>query len=465
MQNFPADFFSYRMITVVNPFKDMSNLVNPAPENTSEDSLTSAVKTEQDCLSSPADRPHIAVSTDKSSYGTREKVKMEISVAGTDRKPLQADLAVSVVKAFLSATGQNNPTRPAASSSSGEAAEATPLHLPELEGGLIRGLIFNKATNEPLRNTDISFSVVGRTARCQFARTNEDGRFIFVTGDLAGLNEIVIQPLVPDNSSSYVDLEQYFSSSYSTFNLPRYNLDTTLADKMNNAVISTQITNNYEQTRKKNNDNTGNAVPDFFGAPSRVIYLKDFIELKDIREVVKEILPDVSLFRKNGHQALKVVSSNAYQLFSDQALVLFDGVPVNDIEALMKVDAKDLDAIRITNTRYFYGEYIFDGIISFISKSGNLNLSESSNPVFRQVFEGCQKHEEFFVPDYGSDRLTKIPDFRNTLFWKPDLTTTDNGSASVEFYTSDEAMEYLVNIDGVTSDGARIHYSAPLVVN
>lgn len=465
MQNFSSDFFSYRVITVINPFKDLSDLVNPATENTSDNNLTSALTTEHDCLSGPADKPVISVSTDKNSYGIREKVKINISVTGTDRKPLQADLSVSVVKAFLSAKGQRNTVGSAAGGKFERINEGTPLHLPELEGELIRGLIFNKATNEPLRNTDISFSVVGRTARCQFARTNEDGRFTFVTRDLAGLNEIVIQPLVPDNSSSYVDLDQYFSNSYSSFSLPRFNLDTSMAENINNAVISMQVTNNYEQTRKKNNDSNGKTIPDFFGAPSRVIYLRDFIELKDIREVVKEILPDVSLFRKNGRQALKVVSSNAYQLFSDQALVLFDGVPVNDIEALMKVDAKDLDEIRITNTRYFYSEYIFDGIISFISKSGNLDFSESTNPVFRQVFEGCQKLEKFYSPDYGSDRFSKIPDLRNTLFWKPDLTIAEDGSSSVEFYTSDEAMDYLLTIDGVTSDGAPIHFSAPLVVN
>lgn len=465
MQNFSSDFFSYRVITVINPFKDLSDLVNLATENTSDNNLTSALTTEHDCLSGPADRPVISVSTDKNNYGIREKVKINISVTGTDRKPLQADLSVSVVKAFLSAKGQRNTVGSAAGGKFERINEGTPLHLPELEGELIRGLIFNKATNEPLRNTDISFSVVGRTARCQFARTNEDGRFTFVTRDLAGLNEIVIQPLVPDNSSSYVDLDQYFSNSYSSFSLPRFNLDTSMAENINNAVISMQVTNNYEQTRKKNNDSNGKTIPDFFGAPSRIIYLRDFIELKDIREVVKEILPDVSLFRKNGRQALKVVSSNAYQLFSDQALVLFDGVPVNDIEALMKVDAKDLDEIRITNTRYFYSEYIFDGIISFISKSGNLDFSESTNPVFRQVFEGCQKLEKFYSPDYGSDRFSKIPDLRNTLFWKPDLTIAEDGSSSVEFYTSDEAMDYLLTIDGVTSDGAPIHFSAPLVVN
>ena len=36
-----------------------------------------------------------------------------------------------------------------------------------------------KSTDEPLRNTDISLSYVGKTARCQFGKTDENGEFIF----------------------------------------------------------------------------------------------------------------------------------------------------------------------------------------------------------------------------------------------------------------------------------------------
>jgi hypothetical protein len=40
-----------------------------------------------------------------------------------------------------------------------------------------------------------------------------------------------------------------------------------------------------------------------------------------------------------------------------------------------------------------------------------------------------------------------------------------DGAAAVEFCTSDEAMEYTVIIEGFTSGGTRLQYTAPLQVN
>ena len=101
-----------------------------------------------------------------------------------------------------------------------------------------------------------------------------------------------------------------------------------------------QVSNNYEQVRDKNDAPPAFKRRDFFGGSDRIVDMSDYIELTNIREVVKEILPEVVLFTKDKKAALKVVSSNPYQIFNNPALVLFDGVPVSDIEELMKVSAK-----------------------------------------------------------------------------------------------------------------------------
>lgn len=465
MQNFTPGLFAYRMITVINPFRDPGDLAASVSEKTAESGSFSGTEEQNDAKTPPENQMQVTITPDRSKYGKRDSVKISISVNGTDMKPAKADLSLSVIKSFLAAPGQDYRIIDGTGLPSMNNTSASAIHLPELEGELIRGVIYNKATNEPLANTDISFSVVGKTSRCQFARTNSKGEFIFVTSDIAGQKEIVIQPLQPDISGSFVELAEPFCSSFASIKLPGFGLDTAMAENINDAVISMQVKNVYEQAVDRTIDSAVFRIPDFFGAPSRIIKLADFIELKDVREIVKELLPDVTLIRKNGRPALKVVSSNIYQLFEDPALVIFDGVPVNDIDALMKVSAKDLETIKITNARYFYSDYIFDGIICFISKKGNLSSMEYNNSVFRQVYDGCQKNEEFFSPDYMVPGLERIPDFRNTLYWIPELMTSEDGTASVDFFTSDEAGEYLISVDGLTSDGRKIHFTAPLTVN
>jgi hypothetical protein len=46
-----------------------------------------------------------------------------------------------------------------------------------------------------------------------------------------------------------------------------------------------------------------------------------------------------------------------------------------------------------------------------------------------------------------------LPDYRNTLYWKPDLHTGKNGKAAVDFFTSDESSDYTIVIEGIASDG------------
>jgi hypothetical protein len=116
---------------------------------------------------------------------------------------------------------------------------------------------------------------------------------------------------------------------------------------------------------------------------------------------------------------------------------------------------RDLEKIDIVNTRYYYSNNVFEGIISIISKKGDLMLYEFPEIVFRQEHEFLSEYRKPIYPDYSSDSLKKsrLPDTRNTLFWEPALKTTKNGSASLEFFTGDEPGEYDLTIEGFSVDG------------
>ena len=66
---------------------------------------------------------------------------------------------------------------------SGKFNNMDPLFLPEIGGHLISGNIKNRKTGEPVKTENISLSFVGKTALCQFAKTNEKGEFHFNTSE------------------------------------------------------------------------------------------------------------------------------------------------------------------------------------------------------------------------------------------------------------------------------------------
>ncbi|MES2453987.1 MAG: hypothetical protein V4594_00525 [Bacteroidota bacterium] len=62
--------------------------------------------------------------------------------------------------------------------------------------------------------------------------------------------------------------------------------------------------------------------------------------------------------------------------------------------------------------------------------------------------------QEFYSPKYVLKPAdAEEPDFRSTLYWKPDLLTDVQGRARVVFYTSDVAGAYTLNLQGSDMDG------------
>jgi hypothetical protein len=63
-------------------------------------------------------------------------------------------------------------------------------------------------------------------------------------------------------------------------------------------------------------------------------------------------------------------------------------------------------------------------------------------------------NREFYEPNYDRDKGEElIPDFRNTLLWKPAVITDEKGEAILSFYCSDINTEFVGRIEGVGGEG------------
>jgi hypothetical protein len=477
MKNFSTDQFFYKTISVINPFESIDHLKLPGGIANSDSAISITVDQSKSIISDLVSKPgavrsyigdskkqiNYTITLEKPQYSSREKVKMEISATDMAGNPLETDLSVSVAKsAVINSTGltsfycfntNDGPVR----------REGGSEYLAELEGHLISGSLRLKATDEPLKNTDLSLSFVGRTARCQFGKTDEKGEFNFVVKE-SGLNEIVIQPLSPDISGYYVELNQPFSSTFSKVTPGKFYIDSSKLDEINKVIVGKQINNIYEPFRQKMPDDGKNVIPDFYGKPENSIRMADYIELTSLREVVKEILPNVYTLKQNGKHDFKLINKFRGQPFENKPLILVDGVPIYDYEKVLSINSKEIEKADIINTRYFISENIFDGIVSFVTKKGNLSVLEFDNSIFRQIYEGCQIQNNFYSPDYSTSVMkeSRIPDYRNTLFWNPDLQTRKDGKTEISFFTSDESSDYIIVVEGITSDGKKGYSSVSL---
>jgi hypothetical protein len=422
------------------------------------------------------------IALNKPEYSSREQVKIEISATDKSGNPVETDLSASVAKSCVVNAGEGHPidgfrlygttTDNMTGKKAGEINDylisvnnnqlnwknvtnpEETKYLPEIEGHLISGVIRYKDSDEPVNDTEISLSYVGKTARCQFTRTDKNGEFNFVVKE-SGSDEIVIQPLSSEITRYYIDLKQPFNSSFSRLKRPLFNLDSSKIGEINNAIISMQINSIYEPYRQKKEAASKPVIPDFYGKPENTIRMADYIELTSLREVVKEIIPNVYTLKQNGKYDFKLINKFRGQPFENKPLILVDGVPIYDFEKVLNISSKEIERADIINMRYFFSENIFDGIVSFITRKGNLSALEFDNSIFRQVYEACQLPKDFYSPEYTTLPLkeSRIPDYRNTLYWKPDLHTGKNGKTEVEFFTSDDPAEYTIIIEGISPDG------------
>jgi hypothetical protein len=177
--------------------------------------------------------------------------------------------------------------------------------------------------------------------------------------------------------------------------------------------------------------------------------------LKNIREVIKEIVPKVSVRVKDGISSLWVDNGVDDLYFDDQPLLLIDGVPFDDVDQVLNISITELERIEVINLRYFLDGHMFEGIVHFVTKEGKMAGLEFHHAIFRQAYAAFSEESFFRSPVYSSDSEKNSPlaDFRNSLYWNPDLFTREDGKTSFEFYTSDETGDYTVIVEGISPDG------------
>jgi len=445
MKNYPARDFSFRTISLINPFRNMESIgVSSIQVGTSTDTCPT-VQTDNGLL--------LELTSDSSTYGTRERVKVNIQATDSSGNPVEANLSVSVSRSCLYNDHRAN-IHALLHPSGREEPGSTP-YLPELEGVVLSGTMLHSVSDEPIANENIVLSIVGKAARCQVYKTNDKGKFYFNL-DNSGVQEIVIQPADSAVSDYYVELEPDFHIGYDHPLPGPFYLDTTRLKALNHGIINMQIEKIYKTYRQGNSAATPEAPKiDFYGEPEYHIQISDYVLLKNVREVIKEIVPKVSVRVSEGKSSLWVDNGIDDLYFDNKPLVLVDGVPFDDVDQVLNISITELERIEVINLRYFLDGHMFEGIIHFVTKEGKMAGLEFDHAIFRQAYAAFSEESCFRGPLYSSDSVKNSPlaDFRNTLYWNPDLHTREDGNTNFEFYTSDDTGDYTVIVEGISPDG------------
>lgn len=110
------------------------------------------------------------------------------------------------------------------------------------------------------------------------------------------------------------------------------------------------------------------------------------------------------------------------------------------------------------NNAAIYGVAGGAGVMVITTKRGGSNAlaidKEISPGVFSITPAGFYKAREFYLPSYdASQPVSKLPDLRTTVFWKPNVITDAVGNASFSYFNADGTGTYRVVVEGIDTNG------------
>lgn len=445
----------------------------------------------------------LTAKTNKRQYAPREKVEVQLTAASSTGQPLPADASVAVYQIdFLSTDGGADITsylwlgaelkgtieNPAYyCTTSPEAAQAADNlmltqgwsrfrwrgllagqpdslpHLPELNGHLVRGRVTNRLTGAPQAGVPAFLTSPSRKVQLYVAVSQVDGSVQFETANLFGTRQLVLQTDYRRDSLHRLELLSPFSTQYAARQPAAFELSERLAASLRQRHLQAEVQRRYFGTvppayqLPRPADSAA-----FYGRPNERYRLDDYTRFKVMEEVMREYVHSVMVrARKDGFHFL-VPDQNAHML-SESPLVLLDGMPVFDLNKIMAFDPLKVQQLDVLTTRYFIGPLLYDGIVSYATYTGDLAGFPLDAHALLQEYEGLQGEREFYAPRYDTpaQKQSRLPDFRNLLYWNPQADT----KAPLSFYTSDQAGTYRVVVQGLSESGLSGSSSYTFTVN
>ena len=440
-------------------------------------------------FSPPATLLALAAKVDKPAYAAREPVSLQVAAG-----PLPANLSVAVYQLdSLSAAGgadisgylwlaadlkgpiENAGRYLAATPEAAAAADnlmltqgwsrfkwaevladqpAALASLPELNGHLVPGRVVDSRTGAPAAGVVAYLAAPSRHVQLATAISQADGRVQFELPDLYGPRQLVAQGARGD-SLHRVEILSPFSPQYAPAPAALPPLSERLAASLLRRHVQAEVAQYYygSPPARYVAPLLADSLP-FYGQPREHYLLDKYTRFKVMEEVLREYVPGVLVrIRKDGFHFL--VPDYEGRATMENPLVLLDGVPVYDTNRIMAFDPLKVQQLDVLTNHYFLGPVVHNGLVSYRTYQGDLAGFPLDAHALLQAYEGLQGEREFYAPRYDTPaaRQSRLPDFRNLLYWHPTLQTKPGTSAALTFYTSDQVGTYRVVVQGLTQAG------------
>jgi hypothetical protein len=205
-------------------------------------------------------------------------------------------------------------------------------------------------------------------------RTFASGRFHVTLPGRKGAKDMLLSHTIRPEARMNITIDPEYDSR--SCNLPPSKIFLTAEERdfVSQMIVDKKIYSLYKEISLQSDSPSENEVNDntiFYGIPDQIIYFDDYIRLPDMREVVFEVVPTVSV-RKDGDQfAMRVTRETPFPKMYDP-LILLDGIPLIRFNEFLELPPDRFSRVDVVNSLYIHGNQVFAGVVNFISVNGDL---------------------------------------------------------------------------------------------
>jgi hypothetical protein len=323
---------------------------------------------------------------------------------------------------------------------------------PEREGHLIEGTVIQKASGLPAANIRVYLSVPGQHFRFATSVSNDSGRVFFDVKDFYGSGELIVQTAKED-SMYRVEIADPFWNQASSWRAPAFSLTDDRLKQLSQHNVGMQVQNAYVIDQLNRFESPALDTNAFYGPPDSKYFLDDYVRFNTMEEVLREYVTGVDVRIRQGNYSLVATNYADHRFFENGPLVLLDGVPIFDMNKLIAYNPLKVKKAEVVSKKYYINSLVADGILSYSTYKGDLDGFQFDPGTIELSYDGLQLQREFYSPRYVTtqEKQSRVPDYRNVLYWAPQILTEANKQLS--FYTSDVKGKYVAVIQGLGVDG------------
>ena len=458
MRNYGESIFFRKELLIVNRFDKL--LDNLYKKDSAENNQR--LRKFKDSPVPDASENLLKLVLEKDSFTTREKIRIAIkwSTDKSNHQPVYASLSVKAMNPLT-----HVPLEPiTVYSDTIEVKTGMNVfpdkdpYLVEEKGIYLKGQV-RSIDNKPVKDECLFISTIDTAANLQYSFSNDSGNFQFLLDNYYLGKNIVLKSWKneADNGDNKIELEDKFALHnafiphlpYISINLKKY---------IYNSQEITQIRKSYHTSENTIDESLSKddriIFPYLYFNPDAVVYPANFMALDNFKEINANILPGSALRRSRDIYHIFLFDFLTKGMFARPAPIFLDGVFIDNANPLIKLNSDDIEKIELCKSVRVKGELEFPGLVSVITKKriNDFNRFKSSALIVRM--DNYSDKVFYKAPAYDKDgSASRMPDFRQLLYWNPEITLRQGATSYFEFFSSDNLGDYLVEIRGFDSDG------------